>query len=254
MLQADAMASNIEPSGRSDWPALEADYWQTTKKARDREDATLAHEHAVRQDQLDQGITELYDRRTHLLNAIKEVDATIEFRNAEKQRLLREFEMKRSALQTQRQDEDRSQQNWFARAQENVPRERERTTPESKSGASNQARILPNPTANWTSINGSSLRRSSRVQEQRQEKRSDPGNLFGSVFHNPVDEDAKTSSRALPLRELAGHPPLSATFDRLSATNSEVTLPSLASHVRDGTDKPKAERRSLPGLSTSNGK
>ncbi|KAI0502879.1 hypothetical protein F5B22DRAFT_42655 [Xylaria bambusicola] len=252
MIQPGAMASNTEPTGHANWPAMEADYWQTTKKARDREDATLAHEHAVRQDQLDQGIIELYDRRSHLQRSIKELDANIEFRNAEKQRLLREFEMRRAALQAQRQDEDRSQQNWFARAKESVPPEEERATPEGKSGAPpNHARILPNPAANWTSINGPSLRRSSRVQEQRQEKRSDPGNLFGSVFHNPVDEELKPTSRTLPLRDLTTNPQPGMSFDPFSATNAEVPLPSSSRQVEDTIAKSKQERRSLPGLPLS---
>ncbi|KAI0432253.1 hypothetical protein F5Y09DRAFT_162616 [Xylaria sp. FL1042] len=252
MIQAGAMSSNIGPIGHPDWPTMEADYWQTTKKARDREDATLAHEHAVRQDQLDQSIMELYDRRSHLQVAMKEVETSIEFRNAEKQRLSHEFEMRRAALRSQRQDEDTSQQDWFARARENAPANRERTIPEGKSNESNQNRILPNPAAGWTTINGSSLRRSSRVQEQRQEKRSDPGNLFGSVFHNPVEEDTTPTSRALPLRNPATHPQPDAGFTPFPAMNTEAALDNASRHTRDGHIKPKQERHSLPAFSLGN--
>ncbi|KAI1348670.1 hypothetical protein F5Y01DRAFT_209704 [Xylaria sp. FL0043] len=252
MIQASAMSSNIGPIGHTDWPTMEADYWQTTKKARDREDATLAHEHAVRQDQLDQSIIELYDRRSHLQVAMKEVEASIEFRNAEKQRLSHEFEMRRAALRSQRQDEDASQQNWFARARENAPANRDRTILEGKSDESAHSRILPNPAAGWTTINGSSLRRSSRVQEQRQEKRSDPGNLFGSVFHNPVEEDAPSTSRALPLRNPSIHPQLGGGSTSFSAVNTEAALDNAARHTRGGHTKPKQERHSLPAFSLGN--
>ncbi|RWA05232.1 hypothetical protein EKO27_g9870 [Xylaria grammica] len=246
------MSANIGPMGHQDWPAMEADYWQTTKKARDREDARLAHEHATRQDQLDQGIIELYDRKSHLQMAMKDVDATIEFRKAEKQRLSHEFEMRRAVLRTQRQDEDSSQQDWFTRARESAPPERGSTLPEGSSGAPNRDRILPNPAAGWTSINGSSLRRSSRVQEQRQEKRSDPGNLFGSVFHNPVDEDATPASRALPLRNMAVHSQPSVGFGSPSATSIGTAVGNVAMHARDSIIKPKQERHSLPAFPISN--
>ncbi|KAI1423528.1 hypothetical protein F5Y12DRAFT_785908 [Xylaria sp. FL1777] len=246
------MSSNTGPMGHPDWPAMEADYWQTTKKARDREDATLAHEHAVRQDQLEQGIIELYDRRSHLQIAMKEVEATIEFRNAEKQRLSHEFEMRRATLRTQRQDEDSSQQDWFARARERVPPERESAIAGDNSGAPNHSRILPNPAAGWTSINSSSLRRSSRVQEQRQEKRSDPGNLFGNVFHNPVDEDATPTSRGLPLRNPATHPPPEPGLKPFFATSAEAPVDNTARHIQDGILRPKQERHSLPTFPMGN--
>ncbi|TGJ88452.1 hypothetical protein E0Z10_g282 [Xylaria hypoxylon] len=253
MIQADAMSANTGPMGHQDWPTMEADYWQTTKKARDREDARLAHEHAARQDQLDQGIIELYDRRSHLQIAMKDVDANIEFRKAEKQRLAHEFEMRRAVLRTQRQDEDSSQQDWFARARESAPPERESTISEGNTGAPNNDRTLPDPAAGWTSINGSSLRRSSRVQEQRQEKRSDPGNLFGSVFHNPVDEDVTPDSRALPLRNTATHPQPGAGFGPPSTTNAGTAADNAAGHVRDGgVIKPKHERHSLPAFPIGN--
>ncbi|KAI1742101.1 hypothetical protein F4680DRAFT_446176 [Xylaria scruposa] len=239
------MSSNTGPAGHQDWPEMEADYWQTTKKARDREDARLAHEHATRQDQLDRGIHELYDRRSDLQNAMKDVDANIEFRKAEKQRLSHEYEMRRSALQTQRQDEDISQQGWFARARESA-RDKENAVTKGHSSGPSHDRTLPDPAAGWTSINGGSLRRSSRVQEQRQEKRSDPGNLFGSVFHNPVDEDTAPSSRALPLRSTTTHlqPDTSSKLPPITNTAVDNT----SGLDRAGVLKPKQERHSLPAF------
>ncbi|KAI1120320.1 hypothetical protein F5Y10DRAFT_134323 [Nemania abortiva] len=245
MIQVGVM-SNTGPIGHQDWPAMEADYWQTTKRARDREDAKLAHEHAERQGQLEQGILELYDSRTRLQITIKDIDATIEFRKAEKQRLSHEYEMRRAALQTQRQDEDRSQHGWFARARESVLPDRENPIP--AAGGPTQDRTLPNPAASWTSINGSSLRRSSRVQEQRQEKRSDPGNLFGSVFHNPVDEDVVPSARALPLRNTVSHLQPDVGFKPSAVTSAEVAANRISGHDRDRVIQPRQERHSLPGF------
>ncbi|KAI0531520.1 hypothetical protein GGR58DRAFT_518464 [Xylaria digitata] len=246
------MSANTGPMGHQDWPAMEADYWQTTKKARDREDARLAHEHTARLEQLDQGITELYDRRSHLQSAMKDVDANIEFRKAEKQRLSHEFEMRRAVLRTQRQDEDSSQQDWFARARESAPPERENPLHEGNGGAPNHGRTLPNPAAGWTSINGSSLRRSSRVQEQRQEKRSDPGNLFGSVFHNPVDEDATPASRTLPLRSTATHLRPDVGFGPSPTTHTGTVVDNTARYIGDDGIKPKHERYSLPAFPIGN--
>ncbi|KAF2964973.1 hypothetical protein GQX73_g8607 [Xylaria multiplex] len=247
------MSANTGPMGHQDWPAMEADYWQTTKKARDREDARLAHEHTARLDQLDQDIMGLYDRRSHLQTAMKDVDANIEFRKAEKQRLSHEFETRRAVLRTQRQDEDNSQQDWFARARESAPPERENTLHEGNGGAPNHGRTLPNPAVGWTSINGSSLRRSSRVQEQRQEKRSDPGNLFGSVFHNPVDEDATPASRTLPLRSTATHLRPDVGFGPSPTTHVETVVENAARYIGDDGIKPKHERYSLPAFPTGNG-
>ncbi|KAI1313789.1 hypothetical protein F5Y03DRAFT_390092 [Xylaria venustula] len=246
------MSSDTGPMGHPDWPAMEANYWQNTKKVRDREDATLAHEHAVRQDQLDQGIVQLYERRAHLQAAMEEVQASIELRNAEKHRLRQEFDMRRAALQTQRQDEDSSQQEWFARAQQTGASERGSAIPEENSGAPTQSRILPNPAAGWTSINGPPLRRSSRVQEQRQEKRSDPGNLFGNVFHNPVDEDTMPVSRSLPLRTPTIDLQPNAGFPHFPVMNAEGSAGSAARNIQDGHVRLQQERHSLPSLSIGN--
>ncbi|KAI0103885.1 hypothetical protein GGR51DRAFT_245966 [Nemania sp. FL0031] len=247
MIQVGVM-SNTGPIGHQDWPAMEADYWQTTKRARDREDAKLAHEHAARQDQLEHGIRELYDNRSRLQEAMKDVEANIEFRKAEQQRLSHEYEMRRATLQTQRQDEDRSQQGWFARARESALPDQENPMPKGSGGAPGHDRTLPNPAASWTSINGSSLRRSSRVQERGQEKRSDPGNLFGSVFHNPVDEDVVPSSRALPLRSTTSNL-RSDTGLKLSAViNPEPAANVIPRHGRDSVIQPRQERHSLPAF------
>jgi hypothetical protein len=255
MILVDAMSSNTGATGHQDWPAMEADYWQTTKKARDREDANLAHEYDTRRDQLDRGILELYDRKSHLLNTMKEVDANIEFRKAEKQRLARDYDTQMARLQTQRQDEDHSQQGWFARARENTLPAiagKENTMLKGDSVTPNHDRSLPDPAAGWTSINGGSLRRSSRVQEQRHEKRSDPGNLFGSVFHNPIDEDSTPNPRALPLRNPL--PYLQPDRDsRLAlAPDTRVAVHNTPGHGIERVLKPKQDRHSLPALPMSN--
>ncbi|KAJ2980583.1 hypothetical protein NUW58_g6906 [Xylaria curta] len=213
--------------------AMEADYWQTTKKARDREDARLAHEHAARQDQLDQDIIGLYDRRSHLEMAMKDVETTIEFRKTEKQRLAQEYDMRRSLLQTQRQDEDVSQQGWFARARENTVPGKGNAMAKGNTGVPSHDRTLPDPAAGWTSINGASLRRSSRVQEQRQEKRSDHGNLLFS---------------RLPLRNTATHPQPAMGTRLPPLTNTGAVLDNADEHGRIGVIKPKQERHSLPGF------
>ncbi|KAI0869198.1 hypothetical protein GGS24DRAFT_506006 [Hypoxylon argillaceum] len=254
--------SNTGPMGHQDWPAMEADYWQTTRKARDREDARLAHEHAARQDQLDQGLNELYDNRLRLQASMKEIDANIHFRRAEKQRLSHEYEMRKASLQTQRQDEDHSQQGWFDRARETaLPADNENSVSRGSIATSSHDRTLPNPAATasaasaasaaagWTSINSSSLRRSSRVQEQRQEKRSDPGNLFGSVFHNPVDEDVTPTSRALPLRNIATHQQPDVGFKSSAAMSTRAATDHIPGVDRDGVVKSTQGRHSLPAYS-----
>jgi hypothetical protein len=249
------MSSNTGSMGYQDWPTREGDYWQTTKTARGREDARLVHEHASGQDQLDRSLAELYNRRSHLQDALKEVDANIEFQKAEKQRLSQEYERKRAILHSQRQDEDRSQQGWSAGAQEDVIPGKGSTIPTTTSGPSSHDRILPNPAASWPSINPP-RRRSSRVQEQqKQEKRSDPGNLFGSVFHNPVDEGVVSISRALPLRNTTTPLPPPGTSFKLSPLAYTQPAPGhLPQHERHGLAKPQQERRTLPPFAMGNGK
>ncbi|KAI1172961.1 hypothetical protein F4777DRAFT_482567 [Nemania sp. FL0916] len=248
MIQGVAMSSNTgPPTGAQDWPAMEADYWHTTKKARDREDAGLAHEHASRIEQLEQAIGELYNRKSNLQIAMTNVDANIEFQMAEKLRLSHEFEKRRAVLQAQRQDEDRSQQGWFARARETPASKAPGEAPGSAAG---HGRTLPDPAAAWTSINGPPLRRSSRVQEQRQEKRSDPGNLFGNVFHNPVDEDVQPSRHALPVRKNAAPlPPPDQGLKLSPILYSEAPADHASRYDRQGVAKSR-ERQSLPALST----
>lgn len=228
---------------------MEADYWQTTKKARDREDAKLAHEHAARQGQLDQGIDELYNRKSQLQSAIKDVDTTIEFQKAEKHRLSNEYETKRAVLQSQRQDEDRSQQAWFTRARENTLSEKEYSISRGHSDVPNHGHTLPNPATGWTTISGPSLRRSSRVQEQRDEKRSNPGSLFGSVFHNPIEEDVASTSHGLPLHNSVT--PLHAdTGFGPSPVLTKAAEDSFPPHDRNGPIEPRQLRRKLPAFPT----
>src|SRR5438094_10511967 len=81
-----------------DWPTMEANYWHDTKKARDREDARLAHEHSSRQELLDQGLTELYNKKLDLQKAMNEVNTNIESQMADKQRLSHEYETSMAIL------------------------------------------------------------------------------------------------------------------------------------------------------------
>ncbi|KAJ8118636.1 hypothetical protein ONZ43_g3955 [Nemania bipapillata] len=247
--------------GQQDWPTMEADYWQTTRRARDREDAKLAHDHAARQDQLDQDITELHHERSRLQIALEGISANIDFRKAEKARLSQEYDMRRAGLQTQRQEEDRSQQGWFNRARENVrPSDNENSMSRSSSGVLSHDRTLPHPAltaaataaAGWTSINGPSLRRSSRVHDREQEKRSDPGNLFGSVFHNPVDEDVVPTSRPLPLRSIITHHQPDAGFKPSAVVHTETGADRIPGLDRDGVIKPMQGRHSLPTFPMGN--
>jgi hypothetical protein len=230
---------------------MEANYWHDTKKARDREDARLAHEHSSRQELLDQGLTELYNKKLDLQKAMNEVNTNIESQMAEKQRLSHEYETRMAILLSERQDEDRSQHGWFARIREGSLPDKENTIPKdnNESNALNHEPTPPNPVGSWTSINGT-LRRSSRVQEQRR----DPGNLFGSVFHNPVEETAIPNSHAVPLQDSSTQ--LQPDRDYGAPTETSIGAPegNTAGYIRDGAVKPKPERHSLPAFPTGNGK
>ncbi|KAI1326667.1 hypothetical protein F5Y16DRAFT_224617 [Xylariaceae sp. FL0255] len=193
------MSRTSEPEGHQNWPAMEADYWQTTKRARDREDSKLAHEYGSRQEHIRQRLIELTNTKLELEGNIRDIVNHINFHEAEKARLHHEYESRQATLVAQRHEEDLSQQRWFDRARDHRYPDKENTMP--KHGDANVRPELPpiDAAGGWTSINGGgSLRRSARreaQQEQRQEQRGprDPGNLFGSVFHNPVEEDAPSS-------------------------------------------------------------
>ncbi|KAI8626132.1 hypothetical protein F5Y19DRAFT_466707 [Xylariaceae sp. FL1651] len=239
------MSTKTGPAGHQDWPAMEADYWQNTKKARDREDAKLAHEHVSRQDELDQGIMDLVDKKAHLQNAMREVDAGIEFRKAEKQRLSHEYEAKRSLLLSQRQDEDRSQQGWFARARESSFPGKENARPKHNDRSPNYETSLPNPAGGWTSINGSLGRNSRDTQDQPP---SHPGDLFGSVFHNPVREDETPSSHAIPFRDSYPQPQPDACVNSTAEKYIRATESNATVRAGERPLKPKQDRHSLPGF------
>ncbi|KAI0191575.1 hypothetical protein F4808DRAFT_384332 [Astrocystis sublimbata] len=242
------MSSYTGPVGHQDLPAMETNHWHITKKARDREDAKLAHEHALRQDHLERGILELQEERAKLHHTLKEIDANLKDRIEEKHRLRQEHESRKAHLYMQRQDEDVSQQNWFARARESA-RDKEMVMSKAEAGAPDHDRSLPDPAAGWTSINAGPLRRSSRVQVQRSEKRPDHGNLFGSVFHNPVDEDAGRGSRDLPLRNTDTQPQPPAGTRLPPMVSAAVTAdngPRLERLERVNVIRPKQERHSSP--------
>jgi hypothetical protein len=252
------------PSGKpghhhQDWANVEADYWHNTKKARDREDAKLAHDHKSRQDELDHNLIEMYKERSHLLDAVKNIEATIEYRREEKQRVLREYEAKRAQLLAERQDYDRSQQDWFARARDsNLPSKenalhgesgenRENAPPKdmSENPLANHAVASPAPASSWTTVNNTTLRRSSRVQDQRR----DHGNLFGNVFHNPIEEVTLPPLRMTPAQLQTDRYPIPPTQAEAGAAYG----PTQHSESRV-IGKAKLERHSLPAISNVKGK
>ncbi|KAI1435158.1 hypothetical protein GGR50DRAFT_349189 [Xylaria sp. CBS 124048] len=232
------MSSNTGPSGYQDWP----DYWQNTNRARDREDANLAHEHGGRVDQVNKGLTELFQRRAELLSAIEDVDANISYRQAEIKRLSDDYERRKVILQAQRQGEDRAQQSWFARAQENRERglETERAMPQDHSVTHNFNRTLPNPAPGWASVNPSP-RRSTRGQEQRSD-------LFSNIFHNPIEEEDTTRAKSRLV------PPCDQTpYSQAGMSIRAVENPA-GGDARDSLAKSNQERHSLSMYSIPTGR
>ncbi|KAI1811284.1 hypothetical protein GGS20DRAFT_588678 [Poronia punctata] len=241
---------------------VEAEYWQNTKKARDQEDATLEHDHSSRQGKLDHILVELYKERSHLADALKNIDATIEYRREEKQRLSHEYETKRAQLLAERLDEDRSKQGWFSRARVNTSPRKENTSTTTKTEVrESRERVLlpldhsnisssnpaapdhvvahPNPSSSWTTVNSTTsnpLRRSPHVRDERR----DHGDLFGNIFHNPVEEVTLPPLRLVT----AAHP----NSDRLPPPPSQTDARVAYDPKRPGVRavRPKTDLRSLP--------
>ncbi|KAI1259096.1 hypothetical protein F5Y18DRAFT_420971 [Xylariaceae sp. FL1019] len=243
------MSSRAHPEGHRDWPALEADYWQTTKRFRDREDAKLAHEFSTRQEHVQQEVTELSSKRQGLERDIRDIDARITHQEREGQRLQQEFNYRKSNLAAQRQEEDRSQQRWFERAREGSYPGKENALP--KDNEESLPRELPAPDAagGWTSINGS-LRRSTRREAREQKPPSHPGSLFGNVFHNPVEEnESPAASNIIGRNETARQQPVNTDRADNRWSSMRPDDGSIVDHARNRPLKPR-ERRSLPDFPT----
>ncbi|KAI1085582.1 hypothetical protein F5B20DRAFT_7873 [Whalleya microplaca] len=239
-------------SSQEDWKELELNYWQTTKDSRNKEDERFDQEYAVRQDQLRSRLVELYDRKARLQNELTGVDSSIQFHEEEQERLVREFDSNKERLFAQRVEEDRNQDEWFARARENSAsiKENARAKSNGNSGRRPSTRDMPPPAngGGWTSINGT-RRRSRRDEEE--EPPADPGNLLSSIYHNPVDESELPNGRSIPLRNSNNRSRQSVVSNGTAPTAAETDASASegyqAGRAKDRPLKPK-QRHSLPSF------
>ncbi|KAI2642486.1 hypothetical protein GGS21DRAFT_486306 [Xylaria nigripes] len=233
--------SSYSDSNRSrDWPDLEAGYWQTTQRIRSIHDSNTEYKYAARLDIVEREIKNLYDRKAELQQALEKVDGDIEFYKTERQRLSRAHDHVRATSQTDRRYEDQSQNNWFARARDN---DREEAASRANNGVPQHGQTLPNPVSTWTSVNGN-LRNSSRTQEQRSD-------LFGSVFHNPIEEDERPGSHPLSLSNAIAHPQADrGPMTPLTERNMRVADEQAGrSDARENVQNSNQERHGLPAVS-----
>ncbi|KAI1496227.1 hypothetical protein F5X99DRAFT_83103 [Biscogniauxia marginata] len=242
------MSGKKEPMGREDWIALQENHWQSTRATRNEEDAKLNHEYALRQDKCRHSLVDLYDKKSQLQNQVHAVEASIQYQEKEQERLSQEYEVTRARLLAQRQEEDRSQQEWFARARENEIAAKENTQPKTNGRLFNRDMPPPTPgSGGWTSINGS--RRRGR-REEDDEPPADPGNLLSSIYHNPVDEQDSPTSRAMPLRHSTNRSRPGTSSNGLTAEIDTAAPETYTTNrARDRPLKPKQQRHSLPGFS-----
>ncbi|KAI0390396.1 hypothetical protein F5Y17DRAFT_471768 [Xylariaceae sp. FL0594] len=232
---------------RQDWATVEAEYWQNTQKTRDREDAKLAHEYKARHDELDRSLIGLHEERCRLLEAIKNLDATIDYHVEEKRRISREYEARQAQLLAERREEDSSQQAWFARTRDSSMAGKDDASHADtrgkglSNGMSTPAVAAPASGSGWTTVNNSALRRSSRVQDQRR----DHGDLFGNIFHNPVEEVA------LPRLRMAPEEHQTHQFPNTSAQAKDGAVPEPLKQFEERVAlKVKSEPLSLPPISS----
>ncbi|KAH7041343.1 uncharacterized protein B0I36DRAFT_312623 [Microdochium trichocladiopsis] len=230
-----------------DWDESERQYWQSTKVARQRQDASLSQEYSARQEAIRARLIGMYDRKSQLQNELQSINASIELQENEQERLAAEHEDNCVGLASRRQQEDRAQHEWFQRARrehrvDNTGRPSIR--PQSsgpRPGSGGSAASTASGPAAWTSINGARTRNS---HAQGSEPPTDPGNLLSSVFHNPMDE-TEANARSMPFRtskatnDLA-HEPYPYVTDDYASQNKKLAERPL---------KPK-QRHSLPGFSS----
>lgn len=151
---------------------------------------------------------------------------------------MHEFESNRSRVRVRREEEDRQHHEWLSRTREASKRDNAHLKMNGRASSNGETQSHATATGGWTSINGS--RRRSRREEE--ELPADPGNLLGSVYHNPVDEHEMT--RHNTLRNGSGRSHLSALLNGVSAGEED----GFTGHERKGGErllKPK-ERHSLP--------
>ncbi|KAI1486872.1 hypothetical protein F5X96DRAFT_681654 [Biscogniauxia mediterranea] len=248
------MSGKKEPTGRDDWIALQESHWQTTRATRNEEDAKLNHEYALQQDKCRHTLVDLYDKRAQLHNQVHAIEASIKYEEKEQERLSHEYEATRARLLAMRQEEDRSQQEWFARARDNEIAAKENTQPKANGHPFNRDMPPPTPgSGGWTSINGA--RRRGRREDE--EPPADPSNLLSSIYHNPVDEQDSPTSRAMPLRHSTTRS-RPGTSSNGSTTEMDTSTPEAyaTNRARDRPLKPKQQqqqqqqqRHSLPSFS-----
>ncbi|KAI1105645.1 hypothetical protein F4804DRAFT_303587 [Jackrogersella minutella] len=255
------MSAKKEPSGRQDWNEVERKYWETTKYTREREDTKRRLEYDDQQDQLRSSLRKSYDKKAHLQRELQILVDSIQQQEKQQERLVHEFEETGSRVLAQRQREDWTQEEWFARAREESA-SKENARPKSSSGRRQSNRDVQPQTngAGWTSINGA--RRRSR-REEEEEPPADPGNLLSSIYHNPVEEAESINGRAMPLRSGGNRvrpgPPLNSVVSNGAPGEMDVSAAEgyPVGRARDRPLKPK-QRHSLPSYPaaarTPNGK
>lgn len=205
-----------------DFAVMERGYWQQTTVARAREDAKMDADYRARRDKYRGYLVDLYNRKSQLQNDLQSLEASITFQEQEQERLAHEYEEARTRIRTQRERDDARQQEVFYQVREEEAKKE--TAPPKSNGRQPAKENMPLPlppvavpvpvaapaaapvaapvavpvvapaaapaaaaaTGGWTSINGTAKRRSRR--EEDDEPPADPGNLLGSVYHNPVDE------------------------------------------------------------------
>ncbi|KAI0834481.1 hypothetical protein F5Y06DRAFT_155460 [Hypoxylon sp. FL0890] len=235
--------------------AMELTYWETTKAAREREDAHRTATYHMHQDEMRRHLVELYDRKTQIERDLQTVNDTIATYEEKQELLAQRFEETARQTIAARREEDQAQEEWFARAHEDAA-SKENARPKSSSSSSGRRQSIRDmpPQANgagWTSINGT--RRRGR-REEEEEPPADPGNLLSSIYHNPVDEAESLSGRVMPLRSGGGNrirPSLNFNGVAMNGVTSELdanaTEASLAGRAKDRPIKPK-QRHSLPSF------
>ncbi|KAJ1337423.1 hypothetical protein MN608_00275 [Microdochium nivale] len=230
------------PSGN--WDEMERHYWQTTKVARQRQDASLSHEYSTRQESIRARLVSMYDRKSQLQNELQSVNASIEIQEIEQEKLAAAHEDSCVGLASRRQQEDRAQHEWFQRARrEHQADSMSRHTARPRSsgtrpGSGNSVASTASGPAAWTSINGVRPRNSPIVAS---EPPTDPGNLLSSVFHNPMNE-AEANARSMPFR--TNKRPNDLANEAHSSMNSDPSK-----KLTERPLKPK-QRHSLPGFSS----
>ncbi len=234
------MSVRREPSDKADLAAMERGYWQDAQATRARQDAKIDAEFRARQDGSRNRLVDLYNRKSQLQNELQSLESSIAIQEQEQERLARDYEDTRTLLRLQRDKEDLRQQELFAQAREQEAR-KENALPKSHGRQSSKGDMPPPTTATggWTSINGS--RRRSR-REDEDDLPADPGNLLGSVYHNPVDESEVNGQGTI--RNGSVRPHLAAVPNGASIADDE----NLHGQARKNGERPlkPKQRHSLP--------